>query len=260
VERELAPFNCECRAYGALKAAGCESAAVKTYGYMFLDDENEETIRTKFGVDNWYAGQTPLSPGGPAYSSDDDSSSSGSFVICRQPGERIKAIVKEYIDGDCPFTPPQIPKMIRNLIKIYDAGVIDMDIEQRNYVNGVLVDFSVARTVPNMMLDYENGLSSDSFIKEQIESPAAYFDGMIDEWNESEKKPKIMHRIFPNMKYLNILRKPARETHAVLHRFERRLRLYCKKRHQPDSPISWPPHLAKVTKRNPKRRNRAKKR
>jgi hypothetical protein len=77
-----------------------------------------------------------------------------------------------------------IPKMIQNLKTLCGQEICVFDIKEDNYRNGILIDPSQAWTFPHLMLDPCSGLRSEKAIHKAIESPAAYFDGMIDDWNE----------------------------------------------------------------------------
>jgi hypothetical protein len=47
------PFHSECRAFGRLKEVDRENLAVRCYEYIFLDQDQEALLSTKFGALDW---------------------------------------------------------------------------------------------------------------------------------------------------------------------------------------------------------------
>lgn len=61
----------------------------------------------------------------------------------------IRAIVKDFIDHDVPFSPSQVPDMWKDLEYLHKLGILVRDIHVFNYIGGKLVDFSRSWTVPH---------------------------------------------------------------------------------------------------------------
>ena len=119
--------------------------------------------------------------------------------------------MKDFIPEDSYFSKRMIPKMIQNLKTLYQQKICVFDIKEDNYRNGVLVGLSQAWTLPYLMLDPSSGLRPEEDIHGDIESPAAYFNGMIDDWNEyGTGTDQVWVRFLPNNLYRVRLRKRTR--------------------------------------------------
>ncbi|KAL9128407.1 MAG: hypothetical protein Q9217_002898 [Psora testacea] len=127
------PFFNECRAYGRLVEKNLNGkVAVRCYGYVTVPAEWEEELRRKFEVDNW---NRPHSEYAKA-------------PTRRQP---FRAILKDLVTKDVPFTEKVVRKMLKDLKRIRGVGVYPMDIVARNYRGGLLLDFSAALTEPHYL-------------------------------------------------------------------------------------------------------------
>ena len=71
-------------------------------------------------------------------------------VSHRQP---LRAIVKDLVLDDIPLTQRLVNKMLRDLKKMRALGVYPMDVLERNYKGGLLLDMSVAMTKPHYLFD-----------------------------------------------------------------------------------------------------------
>ena len=181
------PFYCECRAYGRLKECGREDLAVKSYGYVILQTIEEQLISEKFGISKWDRSITEEKKQTP-----------------------IRAIVKEFIDSGETLEPRMVPKMMKDLVAINRLGILVWDVREGNYLQGRLVDFSQARTVPH----YQLTIGPANYQLKSLDTDAYHdfseFDTwVIDAWN-LEHKVWIWDRFYPNGRYLRHLRKRQR--------------------------------------------------
>lgn len=127
------PFYCECRAYGRLVEAKLNGkVAVRCHGYLEIPAEREEEVRERFGIEAWNRPDSEYTK--PASK--------------RQP---FRAIVKDLISEDIPFTTQSVKKMLRDLKRMRKLCIYPMDVRARNYKGGLLVDFSVAMTEPHYL-------------------------------------------------------------------------------------------------------------
>ncbi|KAK0736495.1 kinetochore Sim4 complex subunit FTA2-domain-containing protein [Apiosordaria backusii] len=140
----LAPFSCECRAYGRLKQEQREDLAVKSYGYLLLTPEQEVAVTEAMGVDDEQLGEP-------------DSRLNGVNFWHRSEqhrGHPIYAIVKEFISSECDyFTQSQVSHLWSDVEELHGLGILVRDLHVRNYMNGKLVDFSRAWTMYHPCLD-----------------------------------------------------------------------------------------------------------
>jgi len=176
----LDPFNSECRAIGHIQALKKEDIAVKCFGYVLLDTDQENGLRAKFGMQDWNRSE-------------------------QHKGRPIRAIVKELIVEERPFVPAMIPKMIANLKQMYRLGICLMDLREGNYRNGIAIDFSQAYTLPHMKLDPR--FRNEKAIQLDIGNPGGKLDSIIDEWNDEHPRDRhIWDRFFSNRDYTINLR------------------------------------------------------
>lgn len=166
------PFNAECRAYGRLKEAGREDLAIRCFGYILLTSDQEALIER--GDNRW--NRRPENKGKP-----------------------LRCILKEYINPDVPpFIYDMIPMMRANIINLNKLGVIAFDLRKGNYMNGKIVDFSQAHTVPHIELDWISSWNPQSRITELCAKDYICFDDMIDEWNEEHPDQFVWKRFIPS--------------------------------------------------------------
>lgn len=100
---------------------GVTHVAAICYGYIILTPNQENQLRQK-----------------------------GVPVLDTEQGKTrppLKAIVKEFIDSEIPFTPRMIPRMIRNLYTMHEVGICIGDIHENQYLNGFMLDFGRAKSV-----------------------------------------------------------------------------------------------------------------
>lgn len=193
------PFSCECRAFGRLKEAGHEDLAVTCYGYMLLDEEHESVLHSRF-PDVEFNGSIDL-PGGD--------SERVRFLGRDSRMPPIRGIVKEY--GTCVSEeemPPELfAKMLKDVRKIQQLGIVRIDVATRQMIAGKFSDFSVAVTVPHFVTTPElnPGLTASMRASMQLQTfmlardDYLDFDDMVLEWNNyhAAKKGAITIQAYP---------------------------------------------------------------
>ena len=122
--------------------------AVQCYGHITLPAETEEDLDQRFKV-SWDR---------PAEDNDKP-------VFQRQP---FRAIVKELITDDIPLSQKVVNKMVKDLKKIRALGVYPMDVCQRNYRAGLLVDMSLAITDPHYLFGLRPKRHLDDMKREDL--------------------------------------------------------------------------------------------
>ena len=135
VHCHMDPFFNECRSYGRLiekKLNG--EVAVRCYGYINLPAGREKELKQKSNVEDW---DRP----------EDD------YDLPLRQRPPLRAILKDYLPYDVPLTKQSAAKMLRDLRRMRRAGVYPMDIRERNYKGGLLVDMSIAMVKPHYLFD-----------------------------------------------------------------------------------------------------------
>lgn len=129
------PFYNECRAYGRLIENDVNGKiAVRCYGHMAIPAAREDELARRFDVDVWDRLR-------------DDSKLP---VSKRQP---FRAIVKDLIEDDRPLDEKKLIRMRKDLLKMHKLGVYPQDVRERNYGDGLLLDFSIAITKPHWVFE-----------------------------------------------------------------------------------------------------------
>ena len=137
------PFYNECRAYGRLEEANLNGkVAVRCHGYMTFPAEYEEELERRFDVSDW------CRPGDEY----------NKAVSERQP---LRAIVKDLVWKDTPLTGKVADKILRDMKKMRKCGIYVGEVEPRNYMAGLLVDLSVAKTEPYYFFDLRPGFQTE---------------------------------------------------------------------------------------------------
>ncbi|KAI1317819.1 kinetochore Sim4 complex subunit FTA2-domain-containing protein [Xylariaceae sp. FL0255] len=216
------PFSNECRAFGRLQEDGHEDLAVKCYGYLLLDEEQERYLLEHFTDINgarlkFHEGDDSLEDGDPL-----------SRIRCKDARPSpIRCIVKEFGPTDPDLKSSDVRRILREIIQLQQLGIIQIDVAHRQLVGGKLCDFSVAITVPHIITSPELNPRLTPYWVSRMEFEAFQFsisdywdfDDMINEWNEDEqydnrRKNKISVLAFPggngHIKY-NLRSIPARE-------------------------------------------------
>lgn len=193
------PFSCECRAFGRLHEAGHEELAVGCFGYVLLDEAHELELHSRF-ADIDFNGDIEY-PGG------DDMRSRFLGRDGRAPP--IRGIVKEFRHQaeEDELQPEVISKMLGDIGRLQQLGIVSVDVAARQLVGGKISDFSTAITVPHFVTSPElnPGLTREMRIAMELEtfrlSKDDYlaFDEMMFDWNleHADEKGTITVRAFP---------------------------------------------------------------
>lgn len=175
------PFYAECRAYGRIgdrKRNG--KVAVRCHGFTAVSALQEAVLHETFGVSEW-----------------DRPSEQYSLPVAER--QSFRAIVKDLIEDQTPFTPIMIDRMLRDLKSLRRMALFVRDVKESNYKGGKLVDFSVSWTAPHIMMS--DRLFEDEDIEQELDWELTLFDNMI----EDSKIPTWV-RATPNKEYLSKLR------------------------------------------------------
>lgn len=175
------PFYAECRAYGRIgdrKRNG--KVAVRCHGFTAVSALQEVVLSKTFGVSDW-----------------DRPSEQYSLPVAER--QSFRAIVKDLVEDQTPFTQTMIARMLRDLKSLRRMALFVRDVKESNYKGGKLVDFSISWTAPHIMLD--DRLFYDEDIEEEINWELTQFDTMI----EDSKIPTWV-RATPNKEYRSKLR------------------------------------------------------
>ncbi|KEY68579.1 hypothetical protein S7711_05765 [Stachybotrys chartarum IBT 7711] len=183
------PFMCECRAFGRLKEAGLDGQlALKCFGYVLLDEDEERALMEQFHYQVSFLGWT----GGGSCTFEFDPSrvvdreplmvrteySSGPITTLRERFRKngrlppITGIVKEYgrLDPDLGVVGHR--RILQAIQGLHRVGIFSLDVTQRQIISGRLADFSMAFTTPHVLS--EPGLDPNldprilPFLEEQV--------------------------------------------------------------------------------------------
>lgn len=182
----MLPFYSECRAYGRLKELNKEYLTARCYGYLFLTAEQEKQLQETFGPLGWKNEET---------------------FHERDMNSPLQVLVKEFIPGKVPFEPKHARRMVRYLKHLHRCGILVMDIKEDQYINGILVDLSHARTIPHVTFDPALGFDPYEEGQRAVWSDLGNLDYVFYVWDEEAKnKPKINLRIVPDWQRVASLR------------------------------------------------------
>ncbi|KAI0811332.1 kinetochore Sim4 complex subunit FTA2-domain-containing protein [Xylaria sp. FL0064] len=166
------PFFAECRAYGRINQYYEDLAnkalrskyrqrygkirlpAVPCYGYTTLPAEFEDSLRKRFRVSEWDRPEREVSK-----------------QIKRQP---FRCLVKKLIDSRVSILNPR--RMLADLKQLRKLGIYTRDIYARNYIDGLLVDFSLAWTKPHWCIEAMGPNQRGCILKRDL----MMFDNMIE--------------------------------------------------------------------------------
>ncbi|EGX88245.1 hypothetical protein CCM_08288 [Cordyceps militaris CM01] len=141
------PFSAECRAFGRLRESGYEDLAVRCFGYLLLDEKNERAMRDKFkDMDLRFKGN------GDSYTT--------ANLRERFPGADgkippIRGIVKEFGLGVEDLTDSDMRRLLRDIIKFQQLGILQIDVNETQLIGGKFCDFSIAVTIPHFITSPE---------------------------------------------------------------------------------------------------------
>ncbi|KAK4695883.1 hypothetical protein P7C71_g1944, partial [Lecanoromycetidae sp. Uapishka_2] len=181
------PFYNECRAYGRLiegKVNG--KVAVRCHGYTTISAEREEELEERFNVTGWNRPEEEYARP----------------VARRQP---FQAIVKDLISEDVPFNAQLAKKTLKDLKRMRRLGVYPLDITGRNYMDGLLVDMSIAMTKPHYLFE----------IKPKWEVKLLQRQDLLS-WQSMMEEENVItwERAVRNPKYCKKLRSHKRSEHS----------------------------------------------
>ncbi|KAJ4323206.1 hypothetical protein N0V84_004469 [Fusarium piperis] len=181
------PFNCECRAFGRLKEAGCEHLATKCFGYMLLEDNNERAMMDQF---------KHLALDFTEHYDEFDVRSRFLGKDGRSPP--IRGIIKELGQPDEKLCTRTLRSILKDVIQTHQLGVIGLDIAHRQIINGKLSDLSTAITFPHFTTSPELNPHIAPEMVAQMELNTfkkclydyCQFDDMVQEWNDDHPDPR----------------------------------------------------------------------
>jgi hypothetical protein len=180
----LDPFNCECRAYGRLRAENREDLAVRAHGYLLLTPEQEAEIAAL----SWnVAGESDSDE--PAPDEGAPPEGIGHFPRWEEHlGVPVRAIVKDLALADGPWTPEQQPAIWRDLEDLHGLGILVGDITVFNYIGGKLVDLGHSWTMPHPCLDYISDFClAEARQKDPLQLQRALVDwGIANRWTKAD--------------------------------------------------------------------------
>lgn len=137
------PFYNECRAYGRLEEANLNGkVAIRCHGYMTFPAEDEEELVRRFNVRDWNR----------------PSDEYNKIVSQRQP---LRAIIKDLVRKDIPMTAKVADKILRDMKRMRRYGIYVGEVYPRNYMAGLLVDMSVAKTEPYYLFNLRPGFQTE---------------------------------------------------------------------------------------------------
>lgn len=184
------PFNCECRAFARLQEAGHEELALKCFGYVLLDEAHESVMKSQFAQ---YSMETSLCFSGDIYNYDQEELHRSLYLGKNGRVPPIRGIVKEFgkEEEEENLRPKLLRKILRDISKLQQLGILGFDVAARNIINGKFGDFSTAITVPHFLTTPELNpfLTPDMISAMELEtfrlslSDYLEFDMMIFEWN-----------------------------------------------------------------------------
>ncbi|KAM0331172.1 hypothetical protein ACHAPQ_006137, partial [Fusarium lateritium] len=177
----FSPFDNESRAFGRLKEMGCEHLAVKVHGYACL---------TVADIDK----KLQASNSDLLMSDFENGPYSDAF--------HLHGIVKDWVEmaeysnekarggWDSIHQEAKFPHMLENLHGLHRVGIVVRDISSYQYVNGILVDLSLAATVPHPYGPNVSGTGTVYSPRWTFQSLAAndlhaFQRNIIDNWNAS---------------------------------------------------------------------------
>ncbi|KAI5864218.1 hypothetical protein GGS23DRAFT_595855 [Durotheca rogersii] len=164
--------------------AGYDELAVRCFGYLLLDEEHERAMMDQFGRLNLEFNGNAEYPGA------EDMRSRFLGGDGRPPP--IRGIVKKFghVDGD--WRTRGVRRILRDVIRLQQLGIINIDVAHRQLVGGKFCDFSTAITIPHFVTTPElNPCLTPKWISAmEFETPQFSindyweFDDMSGEWRD----------------------------------------------------------------------------
>ncbi|KAK6384939.1 hypothetical protein LTS17_002502 [Exophiala oligosperma] len=207
------PFNCECRAFARLQESGHEDLAIRCFGYVLINEEEEKEMVDRFEV----SFDSEEVCGFPAHMGKQRA---------RYPGKRsgrgppLRAIVKAFGKVDAPFNASVAKKMFRDIVQLHQLGIASLDVANRQLVDGKPSDLSQALTTPNFIMTPELNplLSSEQVARLENETfrccrtDFSRLEDLVYVWNNEHEKArdKIWIDPFPSQSQRNLRKVPSR--------------------------------------------------
>lgn len=193
------PFSCECRAFGRLQETGHEDLALKCFGYLLLDQDNERAIYSRFPDTNFN--------GDMDYPAGDENRRRFLGRDGRPPP--LRGIVKElgHQADESELQSAVATKILGDIRLLQQLGILNIDVATRQIFNDKLCDFSTAITVPHFVTTPELNPSLTPQMRAALELETFWltnddylaFDNMLFDWNLQYAKDKgtIAVRAYP---------------------------------------------------------------
>lgn len=202
------PFSAECRAFGRLQETGHEELAVPCFGYVLLDEEHERAMMAKCDLNYWsFNGDVDC-----AGDIDEEMDQRRRFLGKDGRPPPLRCIVKAFgeaipTDGEDKFQQTTARRVLRDIIKLQKLGIMEIDVEVRQLVDGKLGDFSTAITMPHFITNPELNPNLTPAMIDKMEKKTfehcvndyLNFDSMVYSWNDEfgEEKGYMSVEAYP---------------------------------------------------------------
>ncbi|KAK4241584.1 kinetochore Sim4 complex subunit FTA2-domain-containing protein [Achaetomium macrosporum] len=186
------PFSAECRAFGRLQEAGNEELAVQCFGYLLLDEQHERALMERFnhlGLDFNGNGDYP-----GHYPGDYDLRSRFLGRDGRPPP--LRGIVKALGQTKEPLRARGSRRILRDVIRLHQPGIIDIGVAHRQLVDGRPANFSTVITTPPFLTNPElnPSLAPEWIAAREFET----FQFSINDYWAFDIMDKLTVRAFPS--------------------------------------------------------------
>ncbi|KAJ4328866.1 hypothetical protein N0V84_000654 [Fusarium piperis] len=151
-DRHFLPFENECRAFGRLKELGREYLAVKVHGYVAIQDADaiDRKLRRLWAKDKRYAIYSQAELEEMPFFRPEDGPSMG---IVKDWVEKLEFDHPWEEEGqslyDWACAGRSLARMLKGLHELHESGIVVRDLSLAQYVRGILVDLSMAWTIPH---------------------------------------------------------------------------------------------------------------
>lgn len=100
--------------------------------------------------------------------------------------------------------------MRQDLLDLHAYGIVVWDLHGDNYVQGQIVDFSQAKTVPHTELSWNSKIFSRESVVEDCARDYCGFDGVVEDWNEANPEQIYWNKFLPSTRFRRRLRERSR--------------------------------------------------
>jgi hypothetical protein len=194
------PFSAECRAFGRLHEADHEELAVRCFGYVLLDEEHERALMDRFS-------DLELDFDGNGDGDGQGRDFRGRFLGRDGRPPPLRGVIKAFGQSDEPLRARAATRLLRDVVRLQQLGIIRVDVAHRQIINGKLSDFSTAITTPHYVINPElnphigpEWVSILEFGTFQYSISDYWdFDEMVRTWNDEHKdrKDQVSIHAFP---------------------------------------------------------------